>query len=749
MAVRDLWNGQFQGQVRAAEEALRRLHGAVRALEDPAEWWRRQEAYWSSPQPDAWLAALLQELPRWAAAWRERLELWTAKSTDLKNPNLIRRLPWLDQLAGMTSTPETRAAAAVALGFLQEQSDEEWTRGKKGVLREPLEDLFSEAAALEAWLRVEATGADPLREDWGWCRERMRTVLAWWRHFDAEYSRRKREQSAVDFADQEQFALELLGRGREVGRTLIAAGERDRFALVLVDECQDLNAAQDAILRAVARESNGDGASEAGARRTGNRFLVGDVKQSIYRFRFADPLIFQRYANDWVASATDDAGAGQGSGAASGRVLTLNENFRSAARVLEFVNGLFPWLLRPEMGGVDFGSDAALQFGEPESRSALAGGDPRVEMHVRATGAKSGGATSIEEGESGDDEQATDKKEAEATLIVARFQELHSQKVPVWDKRRREWRPVNWNDMVVLLRSKQSHAETFIRVFARAGVPLQASAGGFFSRREVRDLRNLVALFDNPLQDVPLLGVLRSAFAGWMTVDDLAIIRLARRRSEGQSEAWWTLLQHFVEIGRTRIELPISQDPVPLIDAEGVATISGADIFVHPKLAGVARSAWKRANTFLAGFAEWRRRAARGPLAFAVEAALDDTNFEAACRAQPDGPEASGNGLRFLELARQFDQRQAGGAAAFLEWLDAQDEAEAIAPVVAGGMEAVTLLTIHKSKGLEFPVVAVASLGGQFNERDWRDGEWILDADRCLAPRVHPPAGRPYPSPTL
>lgn len=744
-AVRDVWTGPFRGDPRAAGAAVRRLHAAVRALEDPAGWVQRQEAFWSAVQPEAWLHQLLAELPVWARNWRERLAGSDPGSTGELNPPLARRLPILAELAGGCLGDDARGWAAGRLAILQEQELEAWPKGKKTVLRKPLESLFAEASALAAWLTVIPGGTDPLREDWEQCRERMRTVLELWRRFDAEFARRKRERSAVDFADQEQFALDLLGRGAAAGGTAVAAVERARFDLVLVDECQDLNAAQDAILRAVSRLSQPG--ARAGEAVVGNRFLVGDVKQSIYRFRFADPEIFQRYAHAWSEPG------------AMGRLLALNENFRSTGPVLEFVNGLFPWLMRAELGGVTFGPEAALQFGAPETRGLLLGGDPRVEIHVRQTGDQAADGRgdlegdeegNFEAGEEGD--SGLDGMEAEAGLVALRLRQLHRDGLLVWDKQRGGFRPVRWSDMAVLLRSRQSHAEAFNRAFVAAGVPLQSGSGGYFDRLEIRDLRSLITLLDNPLQDVPLIGVLRSPWVGRMEVDHLAVIRMVRRRSDPSAnlpEHWWTQLANFVEVGRDRVGLADEAPSGSGVDGNGTAVLSGAEVFTHPSTASSARSAWQLADAFLKRFAEWRRTAARGPLALAIEAAIDDTGFDAACRSGSEGVVANANVQRFLELARQFDRRQAGGPAAFLEWLSALEAAEAVSMAAAGGADAVSLLTVHRSKGLEFPVVAVAALGGRFNERDLHDGPWMLDHELGLAPRVYPAVGRSYPGPSL
>ena len=728
-AARDLWQRQFQGDVDLAAQTVLQLHGQVQALADPTGWLAAQENEWSAPNPAVWLAALLQFFPVWAQEWAVTLTRWDG-SPD--NPNAARRVSLLRALG---TGPVTRDDAAAALQKIVEQPTETWPDRRKTECRKPLLGLFTEATALSEWFVVPVGGADPLVEDWGWVRHRMLTLLELLRRFQKEFTRRKREVAAVDFTDQEQLALDLLGREVVAGvGTEAAETERARYELVLVDECQDLNAAQDAILRSVSR--NGDSTA-------GNRFLVGDVKQSIYRFRQADPAIFQRYATAWSRGESSQGDAG----GAKGRVLTLTENFRSAALLLDFVNGFFPWVLRRELGGVDFGPEATLQFGAPTTRTALSGGGPRVEFHLSRS---RGRDESPEDGETtGDELEPIEKMAAEAQRVAVRLRELHASGSPIWDKGRKMLRPVRWSDMAVLLRSEKSRAEDFATAFATAGVPLRVNLEGFFDRLEIRDLWNLVELFDNPLQDIPLTGVLRSPLAGITDVNELAVIRMVRRREN----CWWTLLQVFHQAGQTPEVQPAQAPPVApdLWTAEGEPILDGPEIFVHPEIAGLARRAWAKVDLFLRRFAEWRRLALRGSVVRALEAALDDTGFEAAYRIRPTGATANANLQQFLELTRKFDRGASGlrgGPRRLLRWLKSLRDAGTVPAAVPGGSEAVTLMTIHKSKGLEFPIVAVAALGTEFNRRDLDQGEVMRDAEFGLAPRIHNPTGDSYSGPT-
>src|SRR2546423_1850972 len=320
----------------------------------------------------------------------------------------------------------------------------------------------------------------------------MLALLELAQEFTAEFTRAKRELGGVDFADLEQLALQVL-RDRDTGEpTPTAQTWRAKFRHIFVDEYQDINAAQDAILILLSRGGM-----------AGNRFLVGDVKQSIYRFRLADPRIFREYERRWSAASPE------------GQSMPLSENFRSREALLEFINSLFRTLMRPAVGGVDYDAAAEMQFGDPERRAPLglaatgsARNDPapaRVEFHLLA---KPDGAAAEEEDDdpgNANDTADLDPVEKEARLIARRLRKLREEGDPVWDEKSERFRPVEWRDMVILMRSVESRAERFAKEFSRESVPLLAAREGFYWALEVMDLLNALRLLDNPLQDLTLL----------------------------------------------------------------------------------------------------------------------------------------------------------------------------------------------------------------------------------------------------
>jgi ATP-dependent helicase/nuclease subunit A len=673
-AVQSLIHVYGGGRDESIRALVLRLHDYAQSRPDAAGWLAGQLAGFAAPEPEVWRTWLLEAVGHWRAEWLPRLEELrgeNSKAAELLDG--LRRLP----------QPFTREAAAEMLDTVQAAATV-WPPRKKTVLEKPLKPLFTDGAFLGSLARMK-DGVDPLAEDWDWTRGHMTTLLQLAQNFSQQFTERKLADGVLDFHDLEQFALKLLWNFTTGEPTPVARRWRAKLRFVFVDEYQDINAAQDRIIQALSRE-------DAGA----NRFLVGDVKQSVYRFRLADPGIFRDYARRW--------------GAPPGQTLALSENFRSREGLLNLVNSLFAPLMRAELGGVDYDAGAHLKFGAPDRRgdfAAAPGSPPRAELLLlkrsrEETPPDGDAATET----AGDTVVELDHTEQEARLLAARLAELQADGHQIWDDAAKVFRPVEWRDMAVLLRAPGGRAEVYARAFDRAGIPLVVERGGFYESAEVADLLNLLQLLDNPLQDTPTIGVLRSPLVG-LSLDELAQIRLAAPR-----EHFWTALN------RSR-EIP----------------------------AGLGEATRGKTAGFLERFARWRALSRQAPLAPCLETVLGETHYLEWLRSRPRGAQRQANVRRLLALAEQFDQFQHQGLHRFLKFTDAQREAEAepeVAPALAEN--AVRLMSIHQSKGLEFPVVAVADLAKGFNPQD-RRAEIIFDERRGLCPRVKPPqTGRRYPS---
>ncbi len=684
-----------------ADEKIRalvvKLHRYTQTLPNPDRWFDDQLARFREAEPLLWRSWLAAGFNDWRELWLPRLRVSAPAS---KNVAACRQA-----LGDLPPKPSAKEIT-VALERIN-SANADWPHGEAGKFRDPIREFFSDAEFLGA-LCLPEDGRDPLAEDWDWVRPHMTTLLQLAREFGVEFTRAKRDLGGVDFADIEQLALRLLRDPATGGPTPAAQQWRRQIDHVFVDEYQDINEAQDKIIEAISR-----GGAEA------NRFLVGDVKQSIYRFRLANPRIFRDYEEAWRANPT------------AGQRIALRDNFRSREAILHFINPFFSALMRPNIGGVAYDADAQLQFGNPAERKALSvtgdesspGESPAaapgidswkkgtvcVEFHLLTKSADDSETSGGVEGEERNELVDLDAAEREARLVALRLLELKEAGHRVWDDDARQFRPVTWSDMVVLLRSPRSKVEAFAREFSRAGVPLQAARGGFFDALEIMDLLNLLKLLDNPLQDVPLLAVLHSPLVG------LALEELAEIRAQSREKPFWITLQRFHRGGRRGGESAVS--------------------------------AWDKVDLFLRQFAGWRKIMRQTSLSFCLETALAETHFETLLMAEARGPELVANVRRLLDLARQYDPYQRQGLFRFLRFVEAQQAAEVDQePAPAPADDAVRFMSIHKSKGLEFPVVVVAGLGGQFNLQDLRE-DILLDEIYGLCPKVAPPkTGQRYPS---
>jgi len=596
-----------------AREIVRRIHAYRHSLRDPDGWLARQRERFSRQDAGEWRQWLMDETRQWldkAGQWKDGMD---------------------------------RAACAAALEAIVNTP-------KKPKAQE---HFFAEAAFLQSVCAM-AEG-DPLEEDWSWARGSMLALLDLTEAFGAAYAQAKRDAGGLDFGDLEQYALRALSIDG------VAEQWRRKLRLLFVDEYQDINGAQEAIIQALGRPGGG-----------ANRFLVGDVKQSIYRFRLTDPRIFLERQRQWSADGGE------------GNALALMENFRSHESIVDFANDLFTGLMRHGVGGVTFDEGGRIVFGDRAKRAEFTTerSGPRVEARL------------LEPAEEVDDDGASGA-ELEARMIARRLAELKTSEPAT-----------KWGDMAILLRSPRNKAEAYVKAFAAAGVPLTAARGGFYETMEARDLLNLLRTLDNPLQDLPLLGVLRSPFGGF-TARDLAVIRIGREKGR-----FWDALSAW--------------------EADG---------------GGKGDELRRKAAAFLARFREWRRLARQTGVASCVERALDQTHYLAWTGALERGEQRRANVERFLQLTRDFDAERGEGLYRFLKLVEAQEDSEVdVEPAAAPVSDAVRLMSIHQSKGLEFPIVVLADLSKKFNFSD-ATGRVILDEQLGLCPQIKPPgAAQFYPS---
>lgn len=505
-----------------------------------------------------------------------------------------------------------------------------------------------------------------------------KTLLALVESFRNGYAERKRVENVLDFADLERLALRVLvgdgNEGRSGGAETEAAREaRRRFRHVLVDEFQDINPVQAAIIAAASRED----------RASGNLFVVGDVKQSIYRFRLAEPAIFLERAK--ALGALGDGGC----------VVPLQHNFRSSSKVIEFVNLVFEVLWRPGGGLIDYDEAACLRHAREERPEWSA---PAVEVHLIPRQPVDEGAFEDEPPESPEaggreDPSQWSAIEREANLIAARILRLTAGGAV-----RRDGAPLGFADFAVLVRAARVNARLIERMLTRRGIPAYADAGGdFLESREIREVIAALRVLDNPRQDVPLASALRSGMFGpSLSVTELVEVRLA---SPG----------------------------VPFHLAAAQYAETGGDRELRDRL----REAFETIVYF-------RRSAREHPLAEVLGELYDRSGHLARAGGAPDGAARRANLLKLHDHAGRFATFHRQGLHRFLRYVELlEDEARrpASASSRGGGADAVRIMTIHASKGLQFPVVFVAGLGAALNRKDLA-GAMLFGRARGLGLRV-------------
>ena len=496
--------------------------------------------------------------------------------------------------------------------------------------------------------------------------------------FSEQYIARKRRKNLLDFSDLEHLALQVLVDHRNEGDLPTPAAEEYSryFEEIMIDEYQDSNQVQEALLNSISRERRG----------RPNVFMVGDVKQSIYKFRLARPELFME---KYEGYSEEDS---------LYQKVELRRNFRSRKEVLEGVNFLFYQMMQPVLGGVAYTEEAALYPGAqfetlPEEKGEE---DCRVEMRLLDAPAREQDRTGekAEEQWDSDPEQEGDIREWEARLVAEEILRLTDEQTGkwIWDKEEGRYRRARYGDIVVLLRTVSGWAETFVDVLGGEGIPAYAeSQQGFFDAPEVQMALNLLRLIDNPMQDIPLAAVLKAPFVGCSSADLAEISAYFRSMPEDYRNV---------------------RQGMGFYGAVKLYSEQGKENLLSSKLSG-----------FLVLLDRFREKAACLPLHELLQLVLEETGYQRIVSAMPMGSRRRAN-LEMLEVrAENYEKTSYRGVFHFIRYVERLQKYEVDygeAPVLEGQENTVRLMSIHKSKGLEFPVVIAAGLGKQFNQQDAR-----------------------------
>lgn len=524
--------------------------------------------------------------------------------------------------------------------------------------------------------------------------------------FGERLTEKKREKNLLDFEDMEHLALQILLKEDENGQMVpsdTALEYREQFVEILIDEYQDSNLVQEFLLQSISGEDDG----------RFNRFMVGDVKQSIYKFRLARPELF---LEKFATYQKEDGNCVR---------VDLKQNFRSRHEVTDCVNDLFLQLMHRELGGVEYDADAALypaaQFPEADGEAA----DAREKDVALGSEEKQGSAVPVStaceasiarspyepelciaaiSGEKGED-----PKELEAKMIAGKIREIVG-KLPVRDSESGQLRPARYQDIVILLRTTSGWDETFKKILEENAIPVfVTSKTGYFAATEVQTVLNFLRVLNNPLQEIPLFGVLKSVLFGF-------------------GDAQLATLRALDETGKRCL-----YDCVKLAAGEGE---SGEGSVGYGRGSnGADASLREKCCSFLSFLNRYREYAVYLPIHKLMEQFLEETGYLYTVSALPGGVQRRINVEMLLTRAESFEKTSYSGLFHFIRYMEQLEKYDIDYGETGASDEnadVVRIMSIHKSKGLEFPVCFVSGLSKRFNRQD-SVAPVLMDMDLGLA----------------
>ena len=475
--------------------------------------------------------------------------------------------------------------------------------------------------------------------------------LTW--EFHNLFQKKKLDKSLVDFNDLEHFSLQVLSNQES------ALALQEEFSYIFVDEYQDSNPVQEKIINSIRRERN--------------LFLVGDVKQSIYKFRLADPELFIEKYKTYSKNPHDDE--------ALNERIDLAKNFRTRKEILQGINYIFTHLMREEIGGLDYKEDVWLwpgaSYGDRD--------DPEIELNIINK------AESIAADDFDLELLDLNDAETEAHLIADRIKELLGS--PVYDAKKGNFYPADWKDITVLFRSVKNWSLVFNDVFIKAGIPVYADDNqGYFDSLEIKIFLSLLKVIDNKKDDLSLLTLMRSPIGNFTTEDLLEIRKNAADLTYHEAAEAFQLNDSF----------PLGQ----------------------------------KLKEFYQKIDDWAQRAKFESTEEFLWSLMLETGFYHYAGAMVKGKERQANLKLLLEKAASLEKRGQPGLFNFIRFSDDFQRARGdmgSAKTIGENENVVRLMTIHKSKGLEFPIVILAAAGKKFNKTDLR-GDFLFHKDLGLGP---------------
>lgn len=454
--------------------------------------------------------------------------------------------------------------------------------------------------------------------------------------FSGRFGQKKRERGLIDFNDIEHFALEILS---EEGMPSKSADEyRRRFEEILIDEYQDSNQVQEEIMNRICRKEKG------------NVFMVGDVKQSIYRFRHAKPELFMQKYRSYGCSIGEP-----------GKKIKLFKNFRSRKEIIDGVNFIFKQIMSSEMGELEYDDSEALLCGADYCEKQNS-----IEINIID-----------KNGECPDELEDLDNTQTEARFVSKRIREMLEEGFMVHDRTTGAERELTYRDIVILMRATESSAKVYLDELSGSGIPAFADTStGYFETVEVKTVMSLLQIIDNPLQDIPMIAVLRSPMFSF-SPEELIDLRTADRDMS------------FYEILRS-----VKEEESPL----------------H-----------RKAAAFLEKLEGWRDKASYLKIDEFIWFLYSDTAYYSFAATMPQGEQRQANLRLLFQRAKEFESTSYKGLFNFINFIEKLKNSSGdmgSAKILGENQNVVRIMSIHKSKGLEFPVVFLCGTGRNFNMMD-------------------------------
>ena len=638
----------------AIEEIILRLHEFAMSHPWPRKWLEEcQSIYSNEPKGTKWFAKMLEDITLNLAEARTITEQNIALAQQSDGPYMYMEalLADFEMIKALAAEDEyenlSRLIRHREIMKLSSKADKNVSAAKrkqiqnkrkelKGIL-DTLTELYFYAEPTKVWQDI--TTCEPI----------VKVLVGLTLDFKERFVAKKRQRNILDYSDMEHLVLSILVTEKDgIATPTMAANELSEcFAEIMIDEYQDSNYVQEMILSSVSKQSQG----------INNIFMVGDVKQSIYRFRLARPELFMEKHHSYTKEDSEC------------QKIDLHKNFRSRSEVLDVVNYLFKRIMHESLGGITYDNEAALNVGA----TFASGNDEEF--------AKAEILIIDKDDELLKDKDNVDAREIEGRAIANRIKEIVGNQ-EVLDKETGSYRKARYRDCVVLLRTITGWGDTFSKVLLDQGIPAYVtSRTGYFSAMEVVTVLNYLHICDNPRQEIPFTAILRSPIVG---CSDLELAQI--KSTYPKDKIYDATAKYYVENGEGELA--------------------------------------EKLQTFYETFNEVRNKVPYTPIHELIRDILEVTHYGQFVTAMPAGDQRSANIKMLVEKAMEFEKTSYRGLFNFIRYIEYLQKFKVDygeVNVTGEQEDTVRIMSIHQSKGLEFPIVFVSGMGKNFNQSDSRE----------------------------